>query len=124
MSSKDLDTPVTVLYALHDRTHKHLTRIMNYICEQSGKAYVSLSSFNVDEELYKAVPVELITHRGAIPFGRLEETWLLGVLNPFNDDLIADVEKHLQAPCHVYVVSPQEYEIFLARILEERPAAE
>lgn len=115
MSSREVDTPVTVLYVLHDRTHKQLTRIVNYLCETSGKACIALANFVMDDELSGALPREFLLHRGAVPFARLEETWLLGVLNPFNEDLVADAERLLKAPCRTYVVAPQDYDLFLAR---------
>lgn len=64
-----------------------------------------------------SLPVDYVVSRGAIAFDRLEDTLLVGVLNPYDLTLQADVRRHTEQACQFYLVPPDEYDgaVSLAR---------
>ncbi len=115
MSSKNVGMPVTVLHVLNDRSYTHFTRIMTYMATHSAVPIVSLSNFDVNEQLGEELPLDFIAHHGAIPFGKIGTELLVGVLNPFDKELLQSATKLCGKPCHPFLVLPTEYDALLAR---------
>ena len=118
-SARGLAVPVTVLHVLSDRGFKHIARIMHYISEHSGAPFMSLSGFELDKEIFNILPLDFMRRRAAIPFGKLGGELMIGMLNPFNEDLARDVEVATSCKCHLYLVESAEYDSVLDRIAAE-----
>jgi hypothetical protein len=117
-SARGMGVPVTVLHVLEDRGFKHIARIMHYICEHAGSPFISLSGFELTEEVCSVLPLEFMRRRAAIPFGKMGGELMVGMLNPFNEDLIHDVEVATGRKCHIYLVEPSEYDFAVKKMGE------
>jgi tetratricopeptide (TPR) repeat protein len=117
-SARGMGVPVTVLHVLSDRGFKHIARIMHYICEHAGSPFVSLSGFELTEDVCGVLPLEFMQRRAAIPFGKLGGELMIGMLNPFNLDLVRDVEFATGRKCHVYLVESSEYDFAVKKMGE------
>jgi tetratricopeptide (TPR) repeat protein len=116
VSSKVLDVPVSVLHVLHDRGFTQMSRLMNHLSSRSGVPALTLSNFELSEEVARTLPVELATHDGALPFAVMGDDLLVGVLNPFNNSLVDKVESISGHRCHTYLVDPEDYDLALGRL--------
>lgn len=116
VSSKDVDVPVTVLHVLHDRGFNQINRVMGHISSRAGVPFIRLASYELDDELAKALPLQVSVRDGAIPFSLLGDDLLVGVLNPFNTALMEKVESVSGRRCHAYLVEPEDYDAALGRL--------
>jgi hypothetical protein len=116
MSSRSVDVPITVLHVLHDRQFSRFERLMTYLCNKSGVPIILLSSYEENEELNDALPLDFLTQRGVLPFASIGDDLLVAVLNPCDKTLVRDAEQAAEKRCHPYLVSPEEYDRRLAQI--------
>ena len=116
MSSRTVDVPITVLHVLHDRQFSRFDRLMTYLCNKSGVPIILLSSYEENEELNDALPLDFLTQRGVLPFASIGDDLLVAVLNPCDKTLVRDAEQAAEKRCHAYLVSPDEYDRRLASI--------
>ncbi len=116
VSSKTLNVPVSVLHVLNDRSFNQMDRIMNHMSSRSGVPCISLAQFELQEKVGSALPLEMATHDGALPFGFFGNDLLVAVLNPFNNNLVDKVENESGHRCHTYLVTSEEYDSALNRL--------
>jgi tetratricopeptide (TPR) repeat protein len=116
VSSKELDVPISVLHVLNDRGFNQMNRIMNYMSSRSGVPCISLSSFELPEQVEGVLPLDVAMHDGALPFGFFGNDLLVAVLNPFNSILMDKVERSSGHRCHAYLVSPADYDAALDKL--------
>ena len=118
VSSKDVDVPVTVLHVLNDRGFTQLSRVMAHMSSKAGVPFVTLSSYDLGEELANVMPMSVSVRDGALPFAFLGEDMMVAVLNPFNGDMLKKVESVSGRRCHAYLVEPADYDAALGKLKE------
>lgn len=123
VSGKELDVPVTVLHVLNDCGFAQINRIINYLSARSGVPCISLSNFDVSEDVAGLLPYKFRAHEGALPFGLMGEDLLIAVLNPFNHRLEDEIESISGHRCHTYLVDPADYDQALNRIRSKEKKA-
>jgi len=116
VSSKGVDVPISVLHVLNDRGFTQMNRILNYLSSRSGTPFISLSRFELTEEVAGSLPVDMAAHDGALPFAYLENDLLVAVLNPFNNMLVDKMESESGHRCHTYLVESEDYDAALGRM--------
>ncbi len=119
-------TPVTisVLHALHDRTHRNLDNIIAYAARESGTPVIPLSLFDVQEFNFQILPQEFIIRYGAMVFEMMAKDALVAILNPFNKNLRAEVEKLANRRCHFFLTTPADFDAVVEkRTQPEKTAA-
>ena len=116
MSAREVSVPVTVLHILNDRNFSRFERLLTYLCQKSGLPIMVLSQFEEREELREVLPLDFISHHGALPFAQVGGDLLLAVLNPLDKALVLRAGEISGRNCHAYLVTPQEYDQRLAQI--------
>lgn len=116
LSAQAVSVPVTVLHILHDRNFSRFEKLLTYLCQKSGVPLMVLSQFEEYEELREVLPLDFISHHGAMPFAQVGSDLLLAVLNPLDRDLIFRATELSRRRCHAYLVTPQDYDQRLAQI--------
>lgn len=116
VSSKEVNVPVSVLHVLSDRAFNQMNRIMNYLSSRSGAPTISLSNFEISEEVANSLPLDAAAHDGALPFAFLGNNLLVAVLNPFNNVLVDKIESDSGHRCHTYLVTSEDYDIALGKL--------
>jgi len=116
VSSKELDVPISVLHVLNDRGFTQMNRIMNYMSSRSGIPCISLSCFELPEQVAGVFSMDIAAHGGALPFGFFGNNLLVGVLNPFNNALMDQVERSSGHRCHAFLVAPEDYDAALGKL--------
>lgn len=119
-------TPVTisVLHALHDRTHRNLSNIIAYASRESGTPVIPLALFDVQEPNFQLLPQEFIIRYGAMVFEMMSKDALVVVLNPFNKNLRAEVEKLCGKRCHFLLTTPADFDAVIEKMTKPEKAAE
>jgi len=110
MSSRAVNVPITVLHVLHDQQFSRFERLMTHLCTKSGIPIIALSSYEENEEILEALPLEFLTQLGVLPFAAIGDDLLVAVLNPFDKTLVLKAEASAEKRCHPYLVSPEEYD--------------
>lgn len=116
VSSKDVDVPISVLHVLNDRGFTQMNRIMNHLSSRSGTPCISLSRFELSEDVAGALPMDMAAHDGALPFAYMGNDLLVAVLNPFNNMLVDKMESESGHRCHTYLVESEDYDAALERM--------
>ena len=91
VSVRGADVPVSVLHALHDRSFKNIDKIMAYLSKQSGKPIISLSNFEIPRDVFTLLPLNFMSHWGAMVFDVLGPDLLVAILDPFDQVLQQEV---------------------------------
>lgn len=112
-SGRELTVPVSVLHVLSDRGLPHINRIMNHISSRSGTPCISLSDFELPDQIETLFPMDVMMHDGALPFAIQGKELLVAVLNPFNAGLAERIERISGRRCHAFLVFPEEYDAAL-----------
>lgn len=115
-TTKNLNVPVTVLHALHDRNHPQQDRIVAFLSRSSGKPLVNLALFDIQSEVSAMLDMDFMTRRGAIIFEKMGKDLLVAVLNPYDVELQEDVRKITDRRCHFYLTGAIEYDKVLGNI--------
>lgn len=116
MSSHAVSVPVTVLHVLHDRNFSRFERLLTHLSQKSGVPFMALGQFSEREDLREALPLQFISHHGALPFARVGNELLLAVLNPLDKELVLRASELSGRRCHACLVTPQEYDQRLLQI--------
>ncbi len=125
ISSKNVEVPVSVLHVLHDRGFKHLEKVLSFVVTNSGLPIIPLSSFDVQKDAYNLLPMDFMTHRGAIVFELMGAgDALVAILNPYDTELRNAVQKVVGRRCHFYLASAETYDACLESIRKAVKAAE
>ena len=115
-TTKNLDVPVSVLHALHDRGHLHYESILAFLSRSSGKPLINIGHFDIQADVYNQLDSEFMARRGAIAFEKMGKDLLVAVLNPFDIELQEDVRKVTDRKCHFYLTGAVEYDKALSEI--------
>ncbi len=115
-STKNVEVPVTVLHVLHDRGFKGYEKVLNHLAADSGIPILSLTNFEVTKDVAHVLPLEFMMHRGGIVFELMGKEALVGVLNPYDTEVRADVQRITGRTCHFYLVPAESYDKCLENI--------
>ncbi|TAN38167.1 MAG: hypothetical protein EPN23_03110 [Verrucomicrobia bacterium] len=116
LSMRGMDVPISVLHALNDRSFKNLDKVMAYLAKQSGKPIVALSNFEIPRDMFTLLPLNFMSHWGAIVFDTLGPDLLVALLNPFDHILQQEVASLTGKACHFFLVTATDYDHTLAHI--------
>jgi tetratricopeptide (TPR) repeat protein len=116
VSARKTEVPVTVLHALNDRSFKHLDKVMTYLSRESGLPLIALGNFEIPHSIHSLLPLEIMSHWGAIVFETLGPDLLVALLNPFDQVLRNEVSTMTGKVCHFYLTSAPDYDKALGNI--------
>ena len=109
-ATENLDTPVSTLYALSDMKLPGFNDILSFISKTCNIPIISLANFDLNELKTNFLPFDFVLNRGAIPFEQMGNDALIGILNPYNEQLQSDVETLIVGKCHFYLVTPEDFD--------------
>ena len=119
LASKNMEVPVSVLHIIEDRGFKNVQSIITYLAEKSKFPFISLSNFEIQMNVCRKMPIEYMTRRGAIPFDKLGNDYMVAILNPFDASALSEVRTMLGGNCHFYIVNAPDYDNALSTIKKE-----
>ncbi len=115
-SARALDTPVSTLHVLQDRNHSGFNDIMAFIVTTCNLPLIGLASFDIQPATAMLLPIEFCIKRGAIVFELMSNDALTAILNPYDTQLLRDMEDLTGKTCHRYMVTPADFDAALIKI--------
>jgi|GEM_PF-575271 len=117
MSSTDATVTVSVLHVLNDRGFKNLFKIMVSVAKDCGTPILNLSSFDIQATAYSLLPPEFMIRRGVLPFELFGKDCLAVIMNPYDKQLMKDVESITGRKFHFFLTLPAEFDSAMAKIV-------
>ncbi len=116
MSGTDATVTVSVLHVLSDRGFKNLGRIVASVAKDCGTPVIALSSFELQSEAFTLLPLDFMIKRGAVIFDLFGKEALAVVLNPYDKQLMKDIETFSGRKCYFYLAQPFEFDSAITKI--------
>lgn len=116
MSSTDAAVTVSVLHVLNDRGFKNLSKIMVAVSKDCGTPIITLSSFDLQQSAYSLLSPDFMIRRGVLVFDFFGKDCLAVIMNPYDKQLMKDVETMTERKCHFFITMPQEFDAALTKI--------
>lgn len=115
-STRNNEVPVTVLHVLKDRGFKNYERILGFLAANSGIPIVPLAGFELQKDANSLLPLNIMSHRGAIVFEMMGKEPLVAILNPYDTELKKFVEETTGRKCHFYLTAAEDYDKYLETV--------
>ena len=116
MSRSDAAVTVSVLHVLNDRGFKNLNKVITSAAKDCRTPPVSLASFDLQPSAFLLLPLDYMIKRGVIPFDLIGNDVLCVIMNPYDKDLMKEVETVTERKCHFFVTTPSEFDTAIDRI--------
>jgi tetratricopeptide (TPR) repeat protein len=108
---------VSTLHAIQSREYTTIENIIAYLGVTYNAPFVNISSFNLQEDVLKLLPVRMMIKYGILPFDVVgENSLLLVVMNPADKKLLGKIEKILNKKCFIYTTYPHEFDQILMQL--------
>ncbi|MCA1809805.1 MAG: hypothetical protein ABR497_11670 [Kiritimatiellia bacterium] len=115
-SAKTTGSPISTLHVLHDRNYPGLSEIMGFTSESCNIPIISLSNFDLPDDIGRLLPLDFVIQRGALIFETMGTDSLVAIMNPYDDQLSMDIEGITGKPCFLYLVAPYDFDNALNKI--------
>lgn len=111
-----VDTPQLIsTMAFLDNKHPEYTEsVMCELQRLSNMPAIPLELFNYDGLVLTGITAAYVHVRGVVPFAMMAQDFLIGVMNPLDTALQADVASRLGATCHFFLAHPRVCQQILA----------
>ena len=116
MSATDAAVTVSVLHVLHDRAFKNLPKVLVTLAGECGTPVVSLANFELQADSFSLLPRDFLIRRGVIIFDSFGGDGLAVIMNPYDKELMKEVESIAGRKCFFYLTPPAEFDAALAKI--------
>jgi tetratricopeptide (TPR) repeat protein len=116
---------VSVLHVLEARAFRNLEAIIAWVSRECGTPFLSMSSFDLQNQAIAALPMDFMLRRGAMVFEFLGDTALVVLMNPYDQSLRRDVEALTGKRCHFFLTMPSEFDQAIDKVTDvmAEPAA-
>jgi hypothetical protein len=108
--STDAAVTVSVLHVLHDRSFKNLPKVLARLAKDCGTPIIAISNFELQPEAFSLLPLDFIVKRGVVLFDFFGDAALAVILNPYDKELMKDVEHIAGRKCFFYLTPPAEFD--------------
>lgn len=122
-STKTSDIPVSTLHVLHDMNFPALNDILGFVATTCNTPVISLANFEFQPSVTNLAPLDFIVTRGVLPFEVMGNDLLVALLNPYDPQLLDDLNTLTGKTCHAYLVSAAEFDTLLDRLRKANAAA-
>ncbi len=78
------------------------------LAERSRLSFMPLDRYDVDVDLVRTAPRDVCQRWCVLPFDRMSKAIMVGTANPFNKQVVADLEAAMKGRILWYLVSPTD----------------
>lgn len=96
------------IQTLSDRQVLPLEKSLKLLCEKARLAYLPIDKYDVDVEFARTFPKETCLRWTVLPFDRMSKSVLIATANPFNKQVLRELENHTKARIVWYLAPPAE----------------
>lgn len=111
ISSSKGGAPITLLNALFDRNFSRMERLLVHLSTKTGVPIIDMSRFEADEELNTLFTPEFCINHAIVPFGKIGNEILIGVLNPVDPSPRTAAAAECGRPVHPCLVGVQDFDL-------------
>jgi hypothetical protein len=104
------------IQTLSDRQVLPLEKSLKLLCEKVRLAYLPIEKYDVDIEFARTFPKETCFRWTVLPFDRMSKSILVATANPFNKQVIRELEQHTKARIIWYLAPPAEMSKVIKKI--------
>lgn len=123
LSNRHLDVPVTVLHVLEDRSSSSLTRVLQFVVQDTNTPFITLSRFDLDPtSINLRLPEAMVRCRGALVYEVMAKDAMVAILNPYDEELKERIKATLNTKCHFFLTSSEEYDAAVKKLYAVTPA--
>jgi tetratricopeptide (TPR) repeat protein len=110
---QDFTTPPTkpvepFIHLLAERNFTPLEKAMRIISDRSRVGYLTLEKYDIDVELVRGFPAETCQRWCVLPFDRLSKSIMVATTNPFNRQVVAELEEVTKQRLLWYLTPPAD----------------
>lgn len=113
---------VSLQHVLVDRAFPGLSRVRQYMADNSKHPFIELDNFEPQEIDIDNLTKEVMLQQGALPFDKIGHELMVALLNPLDESLPADLRRQAGRPCHFYFVRSEAFDAALKKLQGEAPA--
>ncbi|NCC55438.1 MAG: hypothetical protein EOM11_08170 [Erysipelotrichia bacterium] len=96
----------------------NMNAVISFVSSNCKTPFISLANFDIQENTASLLPLSFAVKRGALLFELMSEDMLIAILNPYDDQLLLDIETLTGKTCHFFLVSPDDFDKALSKIKE------
>lgn len=96
------------IQTLSDRQVIPLEKSLKLLCEKSRLAYLPMEKYDADIEFARTFPKETCFRWSVLPFDRMSKSILVATCNPFNKQVVRELEQHSKTRIIWYLAPPAE----------------
>jgi tetratricopeptide (TPR) repeat protein len=96
------------IQVLADRQLFPVDRSLKLLCERSHLPYLPLEKYDLDVELARSFPRDICRRWSVLPFDRMSKSVLLATANPFNKQVVWELEHATKSRLLWYLSPPAE----------------
>ena len=115
---------IAALSLLDDQHPEWTDRVMCELQKMSKMPAIPLELFNYKNVMFTGISSSYIRIRGVIPFAKMADEYLVGILNPLDKTLQQDVARRSGSACHFFLIHPRTCQKVLDTFFELNPAPE
>ena len=98
---------ISAMVFLDERHPEWTDMVMAELQKISGMPAIPLELFDSQDLVLSGITSAYIKVRGAIPFAMMTDEFLIGVMNPLDTVLQADISSRLGTTCHFFLTHPR-----------------
>ncbi len=115
-SSRAQDVPVSTLHVLHDRHHPGFNEILAFLATACNTPLIALERFEIPPAAASLLPLPFCIKRGVVVFDLMGRDALMAVLNPYDTQVLQDVEEMTGRSCHRFLAAPADFDAAMERL--------
>ena len=96
------------IQTLSDRQVLPLEKSLKILCERARLAYLPMERYDVEIDFARTFPKETCLRWSVLPFDRMSKSILVATANPFNKQVVRELEHHSKARIIWYLAPPGE----------------
>lgn len=108
---------ISALSILEKENVDQVEKCLAFLADKCALAPIPLAAFEPNPELVKGFSAETLRLRGAVPFAKIGSMSLVALLNPLDDQLIAELSSATK--CRFFLALPSAVEAHLSKLFGE-----
>ncbi len=105
------------IQVLADKNILPIEKSLRLIAEKQRLAYLPIERYELDVELIRSCPVDTLRRWCVLPLDRMSKSVLVATANPFNKQVVAELEQSIKQRLVWYLAAPAEIVRALRRVI-------
>jgi hypothetical protein len=115
---------ISALSLLDDQHPEWTDRVMYELQKMSKMPAIPLELFNCRDIMLAGLSSSYVVVRGVIPFAKMADEYLVGILNPLDKSIQKEVCSRFGTDCHFFLSHPRTCQAVLDSLFEAAPLGE